>query len=282
MLFILYIEELIDKFKSRFGEKGIITKENNDDLNDEKLCVLIQTVNNNEFYAVMMQLKEGSTVSRYLVDDPLCDSVSTYYVGKWGDDAEIPVAIIQTNMGSSGVYGSWYETKKALKNLPHLKYIFAVGICGGVKGRVKLGEVVVSKEICGYPDLKMTDVNWINRSFGSKMTEQNFYHYLTQAANIPANTKPGTILSGPWLIKSIDIQQELILKVCPDAIAFEMEGVGIVQACAGKEIDYLIVKGVSDFGDANKNDDWQPQAALNAARYLCEAMTKAPPSVFKW
>ena len=230
----------------------------------------------------MMQLKEDSTVSQYIVNDPLCDSVSFYYVGKWGDDGEIPVAIIQTGMGSNGVFGSWYETKKAFKNLPHLKYIFAVGVCGGVKRRVKLGDVIVSEAICGYPDLKMTGVKWINRSFGSKLTEQNFCRYLTQAANMPANIKPGTVLSGPWLIKDIDIQQKLLLKVCPDALAFEMEGVGIVQACVGKQMEYLIVKGVCDFGDASKNDLWQPQAAVNAAKYLCEAMTKAPPSVFKW
>ena len=53
---------------------------------------------------MMMQLKEGTTVSGYIVDDPLCDSVSTYYIGKWGEDTEIPVAIIQTGMGSNGVY----------------------------------------------------------------------------------------------------------------------------------------------------------------------------------
>ena len=222
---------------------------------------------------MMMQLKEDSPVFKYMVIDPLCDSLSCYYVGKWGD-AEIPVAIIQTNMGSSGVFGSWYETKKALKNLPNLKYIFAVGVCGGVKGRVKLGDVIVSKNICGYPDLKMTEAIWISRSFSSRTTEQNFYHYLSQAANIPPNTHLGTILSGSWLIKTTVILKKL-LKLCPEAIAFEMEGVGIVQACAGKEIEFLIVKGVSDFGDAKKTDVWQPQAAVNTAKYLCDAMTNA-------
>ena len=61
-----------------------------------------------------------------------------------------------------------------------------------------------------------------------------------------------------------------------------MEGIGIVQACDGKQIEYLVVKGVSDFADEHKNDEWQPQAAINAAKSLCEVMTKAPPDMFKW
>ena len=263
---------------NRFG-KGFPTLTNRDQLKDEQVCVLIQTVNDNEFRAAMLQLKEGSTVSMYAIDDALCDSQSYYFVGKWGD-GEIPVAIIQTNMGTSGVYGSWYETKKALKNLPQLKYIFAVGICGGVKERVEMGEVIVSKVICGYTELKITQTKWINRAFKSVATEKPFYRYLSQTANKPPNTKLGEVLSGPWLIKSTGIQEEL-LKLCPDAIAFEMEGIGIVQACDGKDIEYLVVKGVSDFGDESKNDKWQPQAATNAAKTLCEVMTKAP-HFFKW
>ena len=273
-----FTDKLEQNYRSRFGEP--FQKPPKDHLKDEQLCVLIQTVNDNEFRAAMLQLKEGSTVAEYAIDDPLCDSKSYYYVGKWGD-GEIPVAIIQTSMGTNGVYGSWYETKKALKNLPQLKYIFAVGICGGVKEKVEMGEVIVSKAICGYTELKMTQAKWINRAFKSVVTEKNFCRYLNQDAHKPANIKVGEILSGPWLIKSTGIQGEL-LKLSGDAIAFEMEGIGILQACDGKGIECLVVKGVSDFGDQNKNDDWQPQAATNAAKYLCEVMTKALPDFFKW
>ena len=276
MYVICFIEQLETNYRERFDGKI----ENGENLSNEQVCVLIQTVNKHEFRAVMMEMKKDSVVTKFSVDDSLCDTKSYYYVGKWGDSG-IPVAIIQTSMGTSGVFGSWYETKKALKNLKHLKYIFCVGICGGVKGRVKLGDVVVSTRICGYPDLKMMDVAWINRSCSSTLGEQGFLHFLTQTANLPAKIIPGTVLSGPWLIKSLVIQKEL-LKLCPEADAFEMEGIGIVQACAGKEKEYLIVKGVSDYGNAKKDDRWQAEAAVNAAQYLCITMTKAPPSMFEW
>ena len=45
-------------------------------------------------------------------------------------------------MGSNGVHSCWYETKKALHFIPQLKYVFSVGVCGGVAGKVNLGEVV--------------------------------------------------------------------------------------------------------------------------------------------
>jgi len=40
-------------------------------------------------------------------------------------------------------------------------------------------------------------------------------------------------------------------------------------------VECLVVKGVSDVADKDKTDDWQPQAAMNAAEYLCEMMNKA-------
>ena len=48
-----------------------------------------------------------------------------------------------------------------------------------------------------------------------------------------------------------------------------------VQACGHAIVECLVVKGVSDLADENKGDDWQPQAATNAVKYLCKAMGKA-------
>ena len=280
LLHFYFTEGLEEKFNKRF--EGTLNKyADKDHLKDEQIRVLIQTVNDHEFRAVMIEMKEGSPVKKYEINDPVCGSKSYYYVGKWGD-GEIPVAIIQTGMGTNGAYGSWYETKKALYNLPHLKYIFAVGVCGGIQGEVKMGDVVVSEYIWGYSKLKMAEP-WWTRSHYVPLHDNNFFHYLKQAAHRPPGTviKFGTIMSGPWLIKSTDIQKKL-LEICPEAKAFEMEGDGIVNACQGKSVEYLIVKGVCDFGDQHKNDDWQPQAATNAAKSLCKAMTYAPADFCRW
>jgi len=220
----------------------------------------------------MMQLK-GYKVERYVGKDPLCDSFSYYYVGEWG---KVPVVIIQACMTSSGVNSSWYETKKALHFMPQLKYIFAVGVCGGISTKVDLGDVVVSKAIQGYTDLKMTPFGWINRSVHTLCSQMQAHHSFTQAANIPPSgivVKDGVVLSGPWLIADVKAQLKL-LKLSPEAIAFEMEGANIVQACGQTLVECLVVKGVSDLADKDKDDDWQPQAATNAAIYLHASVNK--------
>ena len=73
----------------------------NEKLKDHKLRVLIQTVNNNEFFAAMLQLQGGAV--KYIVNDSMCDCDSFYFVGKYG---KVRVAIVQTSMGTSSFGGS--------------------------------------------------------------------------------------------------------------------------------------------------------------------------------
>ena len=227
--------------------------------------VLIQTVNNNEYYAVMLQLKEGSEVVCYT------DGDSSYVVGEWGE-SEIPVIIIQTTPGSDRPHGSCEETRKALEWFPNLKFIFAVGVCGGVKNKVDLGDVVVSTVIQGYSHVKKKGGKHINRFSPWDITKNTkFYQDLSRAAN---NVKCGMVLSGNLLIASSEDQKQLLGEY-KEAIAFEMEGHGIADACdvlMKKDIVCMIVKGVCDLADEDKDNRWQPQAAINAAKALCKAM----------
>lgn len=243
--------------------------------------VLIQTVNDNEFYAAMMQLKDHKA-KKYEALDEFCGSYSYYCVGFWD---QVLVAITQTGMGGGGVHGSWFETKKALHFMPQLKYIFAVGVCGGVNPyKVELGQVIVSSGIQGYSNLKLVPGEWINRSPSMLSFENNFFKFLKNPVNRVANMpkmipaiKPkfGIVLSGPWLVADEEMKKK-VLKLSKEAVAFEMEGIGIALACSSHSgVECLVVKGVSDLADKDKADNWQPQAAINAAKYLSAMMNKA-------
>ena len=220
----------------------------------------------------MVQCNKVCGVSRYNVKDPSNpnDKISYYFVGKWGEK-KIPVAIVQTEMGGDGAFGSYNETLKALKCLPNLKYVFAVGVCGGIKDRVNLGEVVVSRVLQDYSLVKMKDGKMTIRSTAFAFIENEFYHFISRAANTPPNTRCGLVLSANILVTDAGYQK-LLLDACPEAIALEMEGHAIARACQGRRVEVLIVKGVSDLADALKNDNWQPQAAMNAAKALCQAL----------
>ena len=251
-------------------------KKQGDDLKEQWLEILIQTVNEMEFYAVMIKLKNASM---YTVTTTEYPDKSYYYVGKWGDKG-IPVVIVQTTMGSNGPHGSYNETRKALSYLPNLKYIFAVGVCGGVKdSKVKLGDVVVSNILQDCSIEKVWDDKVIIRPSSWSLVGDSFYHFLSQAANKPDIMRCGMVLSANKLVADAKVQRKLLAQF-PEAIAFEMEGHGIARACKeykSRETEFLVVKGVSDLADEDKNDDWQPQAAVNAADALYEVMAKYDP-----
>lgn len=57
--------------------------------------------------------------------------------------------------------------------------------------------------------------------------------------------------------------------------AIEMEASGIADATWNHEVGYLVVRGICDYCDSHKNDDWQQYAAVVAAAYtraLIESM----------
>ena len=251
-------------------EKSDIT-----DLKDPKYKVLIQTVTNIEFYAAMIQL-DGCNVSKYIGFDPICQSTSYYFVGEWG---KVPVVIIQvTAKNRNGAHSSWYETLKALHYIPSLRYIFAIGICGGVATKVDLGNVVISQAIYGYNDLNMTPSGWKNNALLQFNTETSVYDCLTHADRIAQQQGivPGAIMSGSaWLIDDPKLQKVALNHTQEAIIAFEMEGANIFQACSNSKAECLVVKGVYHLIGDFKDDDWQPQAANNAAAYLSKEMNKA-------
>ena len=262
--------------------------------------ILIEVVNNIEFKTAICRMND-EPIYRCTVRDNLTSSDSDYYYGKWKD---VPVVVVQTGtkVGTQFQYGSWFETKKALYFMPQIQYIFGVGVCGAVvddklgaavdanveavvdsnSKTPHLGHVVVSSYIIGYDHQKKKPEGDENRSFAKYQTEHDFYKYLSRSQNQDNWENKlhfGKVLSGSWLVADINAQK-LILDCCgKDGIAFEMEGVGIAAACdsikAGKtKVDCLVVKGISDYANREKNDQWQPLAARNATCFLSYMINK--------
>ncbi|CAH0044839.1 unnamed protein product [Clonostachys solani] len=70
----------------------------------------------------------------------------------------------------------------------------------------------------------------------------------------------GRIASGNQVIKAAGFRDEQARKL--NAICFEMEAAGVVNA-----IPCLVIRGISDYCDGQKNDVWQEYAAATAAAY---------------
>ena len=83
----------------------------------------------------------------------------------------------------------------------------------------------------------------------------------------------GPIASANILQKDPKARDELCEKFGVKAI--EMEASGIADATWNHEVGYLVVRGICDYCDSHKNDEWQQYAAVVAAAYtraLIESM----------
>ncbi|TKX19468.1 phosphorylase-like protein 8 [Elsinoe australis] len=80
----------------------------------------------------------------------------------------------------------------------------------------------------------------------------------------------GTIASGNVVMKDA-AQRDRIAKSLGDAICFEMEAAGLMQT-----FPCLVIRGISDIADIQKNDDWHAYAALSAAAFAKEYLSYLP------
>lgn len=88
----------------------------------------------------------------------------------------------------------------------------------------------------------------------------------------------GPVASANKLLKNPVKRDELRCKFGVKAV--EMEGSGIADATWNHEVGYLVVRGICDYCDSNKGDDWQDYAAVVAAAYT-RALLESIPSQAK-
>ena len=84
---------------------------------------------------------------------------------------------------------------------------------------------------------------------------------------------PGTIVSMSWLVDDKETKMK-ILKNSPEAIGGEMEGFVLLQIREKyanqnppRQLDVVVIKGVTDYRDGTKHKEWQFTAAMAAVGY---------------
>jgi nucleoside phosphorylase len=75
----------------------------------------------------------------------------------------------------------------------------------------------------------------------------------------------GNIGSASTLLKDERYRDQLNERY--KTIAYEMEGAGIAIAAATNGFGYLIIRGICDYADSDKNDAWQTYASVCAASF---------------
>ncbi|KAM3513179.1 hypothetical protein MY11210_003204 [Beauveria gryllotalpidicola] len=81
----------------------------------------------------------------------------------------------------------------------------------------------------------------------------------------------GIIASGNTLIKDAAARDRILADVGEDCICFEMEAAGLMN-----HFPCLVIRGICDYADSHKNDQWQRYASATAAAYAKELLAYVP------
>jgi nucleoside phosphorylase/tetratricopeptide (TPR) repeat protein len=180
------------------------------------------------------------------------------------------------------------------------RFVMLVGIAAGIRGRAKIGHVVVSSTVFAYEPGTMQRHNG-RRAITPRPTvaalphgiNQDLMPYLVRSHRLPlppeamggrmpvvpagreaeyaANVAEdivvfeGGIASGEKLLRDAEFLKELRSNSHGRIEAGDMESVGLVTACSKAQVPWLIVRGISDFGDELKDDVFHTLASVAAA-----------------
>lgn len=198
----------------------------------------------------------------------------TYFLARFGSYNAVHVAC--GDMGAIGRESSLATTSDAITDCKPT-IVLMVGIAFGVDNKKqKIGDVLISERVTPFePQRVGKKIIYRGKECPSSVILLNKFRNADDwLHNIKGkNTKiiPGNILSGEKLIDNIKFRKRLT-KHFSDVKGGEMEGAGIYTACEGKDIQWILVKGICDFADGMKrrNKKIKQEIAAESAVSLCE------------
>jgi nucleoside phosphorylase len=203
-----------------------------------------------------------------------------------GDREITIVAVRQLEMGLTSA--AVMATKSICLWQPAI--VVMSGICAGVKSFTQLGDLVVASQCFEHISGQLVEGEMLPRQKWITL-EHWFLDYLMSftdsgicqpaiqggyAGLLPADFTMqihyGSMACGPVVIKDADYVAKLRRRE-QSLIAFDMESYGVALAAtmcstAVKPIHAVIVKGVVDFADNSKNDQWHDYAAYASAAFI--------------
>ena len=179
------------------------------------------------------------------------------------------------------------NVKEALEEFPNAKAIIAIGVAYGASRKYSFGDVLVSKEIHGFCNVRLNDDGTVNARDPILIHPSKFQKKILDAFTFDtdnwdslkctkegreAKVHTGPMASGSLLFDSVKARDSIVQQI-PKMIGGEMEGRRLLEIQRdlqknSREIGVIVVKGISDFADGVKDKRWQLTAAMAAASYV--------------
>lgn len=178
--------------------------------------------------------------------------------------------VIKSGMGMSGQSGSIISVKSAIDILQPNSVIM-VGIAFGLHNhKQKIGDVIVSKQVTNYDFVKQKESGTIERADKAHSSTQLLSLFENSKITFNNNVDFGLFICGEKLLDNESMVKELLNRF-PEALAGDMESYGVYSICEKQKIDWLIIKGICDWGfekqSEHKKED-QKLAIKNAVDFL--------------
>ena len=226
------------------------------------------------------------------VDYQLDGDPHTYWFGTiQTSDADATYNVIVVMQQSMGNVETAVTATKVVETFQPAHFLF-VGIAGGVRDKVRCGDVVVGTTSFYYEPAKEAPDGLRRRS---RQPEADRL-LLARARAVPvppwtahplgdrpAGEGPpdpkvffGPIASGEKVVDSTPFLASIVA-LCPQLLAVAMEGAGLAAAASTAGRGFLEIRGISDYADGEKSDNpWRSYAARAAAAFAAAFLRSHP------
>ena len=260
-------------------------------MNENAVDVGIITILPEELSAVVEHFKRNKSYSKKVGEQ----NARTFHLGEINPKKEnqLKVAVIQTlDQGNRSVMSAYNTLSEEFK--PSLIILF--GIAGGIHKSLKLDDVVIADSVYYYDKRAVEEKETLRRIEPSKIngwTKQLLNNYLASfkrsdpefLASMGSyekkfNLHVGPIGSGEAVIKFNNSSERAWLSYVNDkTLAVETEAGGAMQQLYEDELSrnrqakgLLVIRGISDHADMEKNDKWRLPATKNAMKVLVDLL----------
>ncbi len=248
-------------FKSELKKKEITNKKD-----------VVEKEINIDFGIITAIKPELNAVKKLINLERVDVGVRTYYIGSVNSDSK-SYNIIVVKSPKAGSNDSAAVTADLIRDWDP-NFIIKIGIAGGYKRDVKLGDVVISEQIFVYdytkeldniskirPEVFRSDFKLINLIDNFEWNNDG----LNESKHIIA-----PIATGNKLIRSEKIWHDIRENVHDKICALEMEGGGIATVAYQQKVPkgVLIISGISDYGDCDKDNNWHDYSSNIAAKFF--------------
>lgn len=212
------------------------------------------------------------------------DSTANYWEGVIKIEGK-EYSIVASFAPSMGMVSSSILTTKMCSHF-HPKYFFMTGIAAGIEDKNEYGDILVAERSWDWGSGKITDsfnpshtqieldatlISRIQRLKDNQSILDNIKNaYSSEAYKTSLKLHIGAIASGASVLSN----KEEILKIASHhrkLIGIEMEIYGVMSAikyATEPRPTAICIKSVCDFGDEEKNDQWQDYASYTSANFM--------------